>query len=57
MLFEAFFGSLGKPTISGFPFGPEPNPLTLPLGVTAVLDADAKTLSLEEAAVTMEVNR
>jgi muramoyltetrapeptide carboxypeptidase len=51
MLFEEFFGSLGKPTISGFPFGHEPNPLTLPLGVKAHLDADSKTLTLLEGAV------
>jgi len=51
MLFEEFFGSLGKPTVTGFPFGHEPNPLTLPLGVTAHLDADAKTLTLLDPAV------
>jgi muramoyltetrapeptide carboxypeptidase len=51
MLFEDFFKSLGKPTISGFPFGHEPNPLTLPLGIQASFDADNKTLTLLEAAV------
>ena len=51
MLFGEFFGSLGKPAISGFPFGHEPNPLTLPHGVRARLDADSKTLTLLEAGV------
>ncbi len=49
-LWKAFFAPLGKPTIAGFPFGHEPNPLTLPLGVRARLDADARTLTLLEAA-------
>lgn len=42
---------LGKPTIAGFPFGHEPNPLTLPLGCLAELDADAGTLTILEPAV------
>ena len=45
-LWRDTFAELGKPTISGFPFGHEPNPLTLPLGVRARLDADARTLTL-----------
>jgi muramoyltetrapeptide carboxypeptidase len=40
----------GKPAIYGFPFGHEPSPLMLPLGVRARLDADAKTLTLLEPA-------
>jgi len=36
---------LGQFEVTGFPFGHEPNPLTLPLGVRAQLDADAKTLT------------
>ena len=51
MLFNEFFGSMGKPTISGFPFGHQPNPLTLPLGVKAHLDADQGTLTLLKGAV------
>jgi muramoyltetrapeptide carboxypeptidase len=50
-LWQDFLAPLGKPTLIGFPFGHEPNPLTLPLGVRASLDADAKTLSLLEPAV------
>jgi muramoyltetrapeptide carboxypeptidase len=42
---------LGKPAIVGFPFGHVPNPLTLPLGVRARLDATAGTLTLLEPAV------
>jgi len=41
----------GKPTVLGFPFGHVPNNYALPLGVHARLDADAKTLTLLEAAV------
>ncbi len=42
---------LGKPAIIGFPFGHVENPLTLPLGVQARLDATAGTLTLLEPAV------
>lgn len=43
--------SLGKPTLLGFPFGHEPNPLSLPLGCMAELDADAGALTVLEPAV------
>ncbi len=42
---------LGKPAITGFPFGHVPNSLTLPLGCLARLDADAGTLAILESAV------
>jgi muramoyltetrapeptide carboxypeptidase len=42
---------LGKPAVVNFPFGHEPNPLTIPLGCTAELDADARTLTVTEPAV------
>jgi muramoyltetrapeptide carboxypeptidase len=42
---------LGKPAVADFPFGHEPNPLTLPLGCRARLDADACTLEILEPAV------
>lgn len=42
---------LGKPAITGFPFGHEPNPITLPLSCMAELDAGARTLTLLESAV------
>ncbi|HLH80164.1 MAG TPA: LD-carboxypeptidase [Chthonomonas sp.] len=50
-LWEDLLLPLGKPTIVGFPFGHEPNPLTLPLGTRAQLDADAKTLTILEPSV------
>ena len=45
------FGNGGKPMISGLSFGHIENKLTLPIGVTATLDADAGTLVIDEAAV------
>jgi muramoyltetrapeptide carboxypeptidase len=45
------FGSLGKPAISGLSFGHIEQKLTLPVGITATLDAGAGTLSLDEGAV------
>jgi muramoyltetrapeptide carboxypeptidase len=45
------FGSLKVPAISGLSFGHIENKLTLPIGVMATLDADAGTLSIDEAAV------
>lgn len=42
----------GKPAVLGFPFGHVSQNYALPLGVRARLDADAKTLTLLEAAVT-----
>jgi muramoyltetrapeptide carboxypeptidase len=50
-LWSELFGRLGKPTVAGFPFGHEPHPLALPLGVRARLDASAGTLTLLEGAV------
>lgn len=41
---------LGKPLITGFPFGHEPNPLSLPLGVQAELDATSGQVRLLESA-------
>ena len=42
---------LGKPAVTGFPIGHEPNPMTLPLGCLARLDADAGTIEILESAV------
>lgn len=50
-LWTDFFSALGKPTIAKYPFGHIPNPLPIPLGVRARLDADAKRLSLLERPV------
>jgi len=43
--------SLGVPAISGLPFGHIESKLTLPIGISATLDADAGTLHLDESAV------
>ena len=45
------FGSLGKPALSGLSFGHIEQKMTLPVGAVATLDADAGTLTLDEAAV------
>lgn len=45
-LWNDYFGNLAKPVVAGFPFGHEPNPLMMPLGVRARLDAGARTLTL-----------
>lgn len=50
-LWHDFFGEMGKPVLSGFPFGHEDDPLTLPLGVRARLDATGRSLTLLEPAV------
>jgi muramoyltetrapeptide carboxypeptidase len=42
---------LGVPALKGLAFGHIPKMLTLPIGLTATLDADAGTLAFEEAAV------
>lgn len=45
-------GDLGVPVAHGFPFGHVTDSWTIPLGVHAMLDADAGTLKLLEATVT-----
>ncbi|HEX5569439.1 MAG TPA: LD-carboxypeptidase [Streptomyces sp.] len=45
-------GPLGVPVVEELGFGHGPTTLTVPLGVPAVLDADARTLTLEETALT-----
>jgi muramoyltetrapeptide carboxypeptidase len=44
-------GTLRVPAISGLSFGHIEQKLTLPIGIAAMLDADAGTLRLDEAAV------
>ena len=44
-------GDLGVPAIAGASFGHIEEQWTIPIGVTATLDADERTLHLEEAAV------
>jgi muramoyltetrapeptide carboxypeptidase len=50
-IFKTRFEPLGKPCISGLSFGHIRDHITLPVGTKATLDADAKTLSLDESAV------
>jgi len=49
-VWQDLIAPLGRPTIVGFPFGHQPNPLTLPLGCLAELDADAGALTILEPA-------
>jgi muramoyltetrapeptide carboxypeptidase len=44
-------GGLGVPVVEEFGFGHGPTNLTMPLGVPAVLDADAGTLTLDVPAL------
>jgi muramoyltetrapeptide carboxypeptidase len=50
ILHDRFAGG-SKPAISGLPFGHIELKVTLPVGVMATVDADAGTLSFDEAAV------
>jgi muramoyltetrapeptide carboxypeptidase len=45
------FGDAKYPALSGLSFGHIENKLTLPLGVSATIDGDAGTLTLNESAV------
>jgi muramoyltetrapeptide carboxypeptidase len=50
-VWREYFVPLGKPVISGFPFGHEPDPLTLPFGCLVELDAMERKLTILETAV------
>jgi muramoyltetrapeptide carboxypeptidase len=50
-MFREILGPLGKPTIMGFPFGHEPDPLLLPLGINVCLDSSESRLTALEGAV------
>ncbi len=50
-LFQQRIVPLGIPAISGVMIGHIKNKLTMPIGVRATVDADAKTLTITEAAV------
>jgi len=50
-IFRTRLGSLGIPAISGLSFGHIRDHITLPIGVKATLDADAKTVTIIEGAV------
>ncbi|HWQ10743.1 MAG TPA: LD-carboxypeptidase, partial [Holophaga sp.] len=51
-IFRDILGPCGKPVVMGFQAGHCSPTLTLPFGVSAVLDADAATLELTEGACT-----
>jgi muramoyltetrapeptide carboxypeptidase len=48
---ERRLGALGVPVLHGLPLGHGKHLATLPLGVTCTLDADARTLTVDEPAV------
>jgi muramoyltetrapeptide carboxypeptidase len=48
---ESRLGPLGVPVLYGLPLGHGKHLATLPLGVTCTLDADARTLTVDEPAV------
>lgn len=48
---ESRLGDLGVPVLYGLPLGHGKHIATLPLGVTCTLDADARTLTVDEPAV------
>jgi len=50
-LFTDLLGGLGVPIVEELGFGHCPSTLTVPLGVPAVLDADARTLTLDVPAL------
>jgi muramoyltetrapeptide carboxypeptidase len=51
-LLHQHVGSVGVPAMAGLAFGHREKQLTLPIGLTATLDAAAGTLTFDEAAVT-----
>lgn len=50
-IFKTRFEPLGKPCITGLSFGHIRDHISLPIGVQATLDADAKTVTILESAV------
>jgi muramoyltetrapeptide carboxypeptidase len=50
-VFEEYIQPLGVPTVYGFPMGHGTYLVTTPLGVEVTLDADAKEVRIEEAAL------
>jgi muramoyltetrapeptide carboxypeptidase len=48
---ENRLAGLGVPVVYGLPLGHGTHLATLPLGVTCTLDADARTLTVDEPAV------
>jgi muramoyltetrapeptide carboxypeptidase len=50
-VFEAHFKRLGVPVVFNLPLGHGKHLATLPLGVTATVDADARTVTIDEPAL------
>lgn len=50
-IFADYFGPLGVPVVSGFPYGHGPRKFTVPVGVEVELDANKGTVRLLEPAV------
>ena len=50
-MFMEILGPLGKPTVIGYPFGHEPDPLLLPLGINVRIDATECRLTALDGAV------
>jgi muramoyltetrapeptide carboxypeptidase len=50
-VFEHHLAPLGVPIIHNLPLGHGDHLCTIPLGVTATIDADARTLTIDESAL------
>jgi len=50
-VFEQHLGPLGVPVLFNLPLGHGKHLATIPLGATATIDADARTLSIDEPAL------
>jgi muramoyltetrapeptide carboxypeptidase len=50
-VFEHHLEPLGVPIVHNLPLGHGKHLWTLPLGVTATVDADARTLTIDESAL------
>jgi muramoyltetrapeptide carboxypeptidase len=51
-VYDNILGDLSVPIVSGLTIGHTSDQMTLPLGLTATLDADAAALTISEAATT-----
>jgi muramoyltetrapeptide carboxypeptidase len=50
-VFEHHLGPMGVPVLFNLPLGHGKHLATIPLGVTATVDADARTLTIDEPAL------
>ena len=50
-VFELHLEPLGVPIVHNLPLGPGDHLCTIPLGVTATIDATARTLTIDDAAL------